>query len=312
MKNNMKNLIILFILFTSISSQCQEKKYPKDLTGTLYFKDGQIREKIYYREYFSTNGGKLRILYDSVCDIIKQKQREIIHYTSDNNWDLKREYFKDSLVRIHHYNLKNQNTGSSSVEVLFNLKEKAPLSLSFLIDKDSLVYSFYITEPNEFDYNSKRTFFSQDFDKPISLTNDFNLKIDNERDLFVKFIDKSFIKYLIYSWKKKLDNEIIDINTFISFYKFNQPKEYGYYYPPFGRKGMWYTYYEDGNLCTEGEYSGSEYDKFGMNEINIKKTGNWIYYSKDGCIEKEEYWENGVLISSTQSATEKKSKKNKR
>ena len=62
--------------------------------------------------------------------------------------------------------------------------------------------------------------------------------------------------------------------------------------------GVWKDYYDNGNLKTEGLYSGVTYKKKKIKK-KPKKTGDWIFYTKSGKIIRRETYQNGKKIGVT-------------
>ena len=171
--------------------------------------------------------------------------------------------------------------------IILNCKRK-PIEIYFKYDKDSLVNRIVVSKIDSTSYKTYRTYLAQDYKIATSFVGDFIYQSDNNFSLHISFIDKFNMNYVVYR-----ESEVFSV--YVKFLKNNIPNIYGHYNLK-GRTGIWYTYYENGRLSSEGEYSGSDFDSNG-NEINIKKTGKWVYYTNQGCVEKEEIWDNGKLIS---------------
>ncbi len=302
----MNRIFLIFVLLLSFQlfSQIEGGFILKDTVE--YYKNGQVKE-ILGIDRLSTYGAKLRVLYDSVCNYtIGDKLFEKEHITGDVNGNYSRRYYKDSLVIVRMIS-NTYDKDKIFTQIYFNLKKDKPVEIFFLATRDSLVTKLQIGQPTKNTYSTARSFDYKEFKTPTSLSN-LELTSDN-RYFRISFYEKYYINEIVYKWLKD-DNKDSVRGTYISFYKGNLPKEYGQYIPPIGRMGKWYTYHKNGKLASEGNYCGNKVDKSG-NEYDIKKIGHWIYYSNEGCIEKEETWDNGVLIE-PQPPKAKKSPKPKR
>ncbi len=288
-----ENFLLIFLLmsFGILYGQYNEHTQPKDTI--TYYKNGQPRW-VSGIDNLSSYNGKLSLYYDSICDY-KNKAEKLFarrHMVIDPNGRYIRTYYRDSLVRIFQEQSFTYFKDEIRYHIYMNLN-KMPLTVFIqATKKDTLATKFSISEPDTLKYRVHKMFDYKQFNIPTEFD---NLEL-NRKDRFVRisFYDKVFMKEILYKWLKDEDGKVLG-GTYLSFYRGNFPKEYGHYQPPHGRMGMWYTYYKNGLLKSEGEYSGSKFDDFG-NEIHLRKTGKWIYYSKKGCVENVEIWNDGKLI----------------
>jgi antitoxin component YwqK of YwqJK toxin-antitoxin module len=284
----MKLFILFFLSCISVKSQT------KDTTQTSFYKDGQIMSYIIKSNY--THNNNMYVLLDSICDKQRQKQRIIRQSTFDsNNWNNDMFYYKDSLMINYRYGFKRKPyIGITEFHLLFLSKEKKNIGIDIEFNKDSLVTRILIYKPkvNKLEIDK---YYSDFNTNPTSMKANLQLIIDSDNSLNIEFLEKNILKNISY-FHKDINDDDNFFKTIILFYKNNNPKEYGDFQKKIGRKGKWYTYYENGKLSSAGEYNGSVFDSNG-NEVNNLKTGKWVYYTEQGCIDKEENWENGKLIS---------------
>ena len=313
MKRNSFKLILIFFIH-SIFNYSQVKLNDiksTDTINTKFYKNGQIKSFVLKKQFLTNrHGEKMTVFLDSTCKNTKQ-QKIIKNETIDlSNWDNLIEHYNDSITLFNRYYRYYRNPKLDNVKndfsVKINSRDCPQVSITVSIDKDSLVKRVLISKNFANSYTTEK-YYNDLYFKSISLEKHFDYIIENNNYLTVDFYRKSFIKEIKYQY---ISGEKIKIKL-IKFYLNNKPKEYGHYYNTSGRTGIWYTYYENGRVSSEGEYFGSEFDSNG-NEINIKKTGKWIYYTKQGCVEKEEVWDKGVLISPTPIIKKTKTKKNKK
>jgi len=302
--------ILTFFLFLSVTCFSQRTGIQGKTDKVNYYKDRQISYVEYKHEYLSTNGKSVFIYYDSVCSKT-QKQRVTRHYIHfDDGHSIKRNYYYDSLVTINrdsriYTERKNGvrdsiilNMDNNYYSVILDGKVN-PLQISFSYDKDSLVNSLYISKPDSISYKNAKIYLAQKYNIPTSFQDEFTYHSDDKFSLLINFIDKFRMDFLIYY--------LNDYKIYVTFYKDNSPKDYGYY-TNLGRTGTWYRYRENGKLLSKGEYSGSKFNEYGT-EYDVKKTGKWLYYNKYGCVEKEEEWNNGVLLNDSTQKEKKMRKK---
>ncbi|SHF34554.1 hypothetical protein SAMN05444377_10720 [Flavobacterium fontis] len=283
----MRLIIFYFIGSTILFGQ------NKEITQTSFYEDGQIKSYILKSNY--THNENMYVLFDSICDKKKQKQRIVRQCTFDsNNWNNDMYYYKDSLMVYYRYGFKRKpSIGLTEYNILFLSKEKKSIGIDIEFNKDSLISRVLIYKPKHKKLEIDKIY-SDFHTDPIAMKGSYLLIIDDETSIEINFLKKNIIKNIsYYSDLTSDDNDFL--RTYVLFHENNKPKEYGDFRYKVGRVGKWYTYYVNGQLESEGEYCGSEIDYNG-NEFNLKKDGKWTYYTQQGCIDKEENWDKGKLI----------------
>lgn len=285
----MKNINYLLILLLSNYCLAQVKLFSNDTLHTKFYnyKSKLIKSFIYKKQYVtSQTGNELFVLYDSICDLVNQKQKLI--YSED--YSRKYFYYKDSLIirnwDMHDTSIKYKNYFELSLYLKSKKYENLIISI-YYNRNDSLCSRLYISKPDSLSFYTDKIYFDNNF-KDTQLTDYQSYKLNNNSNIYFYVNKKNSIDKLYYDFG---NNKTL----FISFSGFFIPKEYGFRDSRNNtRIGEWYNYDEKGKLKSQGKYSSSNFDNKG-NEININKTGEWIYYTKEGCIDKVENWKNGML-----------------
>jgi hypothetical protein len=263
-----------------------------------------IKGFTYKKQFITKNTGeKMLVLFDSICENNSKKNRIIYGETTFDKY----YFYRDSLI-IRNWNLRNSTLEHKKhffLSIYLKSKKYKNLKISIYYNlKDSLIGRVVVAKPDSLNFYTKDYLSDIRFDE-TKLKSPFICNVLDNSFLNVYFNKNNFIEQLYYDINKE---QILHI----TFQKFYIPKEYGFRKSTNNERiGVWYTYYQNGKVSSEGEYSGSEFDSNG-NEINIKKTGKWIYYTEQGCIEKEEVWSNGVLISPIPIIKRTKTKRNKK
>jgi hypothetical protein len=260
---------------------------PSDSCCTSFYKDGQIKS-FFLKEQFVTRGYSqgMWIFYDSVCDRTKQSQNIISNIAKDNNSDIEILHYRDSIAVLYENNFKLAiYKDRKQVEILLHKCNNTGLLLEY--NDKSRINRFLVHRLVDGRYQNEE-YYSDLYFNSVSLDKKFEFRLADNIYLSVDFYSNFYIKSIHYVLQESNDIFVI------YFYSENRPNKYGHYNTQIGRTGKWYTYYENGKLQSEGEYSGSkfEYDK----EYDVRKNNKWIYYTVQGCIEKEEFWDNGKLI----------------
>jgi hypothetical protein len=245
-------------------------------------------------------GEELFVRYDSICSA-KQKQK-LIYAESSNDKFL---FFKDSLI-IRNWNMNNSES-HFRMQIYLKSKKYDNLTISIIYNRKNLLCSqLTISKPDSISFDSSKIYVQNDFDD-IKLTGSQRYNLANNRYISLEFNELNIIDNLHYFINN--NEELV-----VKFSGFYIPKEYGFFRYSNNIKqsrfGTWYTYFENSKLSSEGAYSGSKFEANGK-EYDIKKTGKWVYYTKQGCIDKEETWDNGVLIYPTNPTKKKVTKKKK-
>ena len=249
-------------------------------------------------------GEELFVQYDSICST-KQKQK-LIYAESSNDKFL---FFKDSLI-IKNWDLHNSGYQYRNYfKMHIHLKSKLydNLNISIIYNRENLLsIQLTISKPDSISFGTSKIYFQNNF-KDTKLTGSQTYKLDSNRYISLEFNELNIIDNLHYFINK--NEELV-----VKFSGFYIPKEYGFFRYSNNIKqsrfGIWYTYFENGKLSSEGAYSDSKFEANGK-EYDIKKTGKWVYYTKQGCIDKEETWDNGILIYPTNPTKKKVTKKKK-
>lgn len=268
---------------------------PKDSCCTAFYKDGQIK-RFFLKEQFAIRGYSqgIWINFDSVCNRLKQSQNIVSQTLEDNNSNVKVLHYKDSVAILYEDNFRLPiYRDLKQLEIILHNCNNTGLLLEY--DEKALTKRFLIFKLVNGRYQNEK-YYSNLYFNSISLENNFQFRLPNDDYITVDFYKNYYIKSIRYSSQK--NNTMFSI----SFHLGNKPNEYGYYNSEKGRFGKWYTYYENGKLQSEGEYSGSKFkydEKYKEHkEYDINKDGEWIYYTQKGCIEKEEFWKSGKLVQS--------------
>ncbi len=285
----MKKILLYIVLLISSFCYSQIKLINSDTTKTKYYnyKNRAIKSFTYKKQYVTSQTGEsMYVLLDSVCKP-SQPQRIIFAESLNRNYF----YYPDSLI-IRNWNLHStpiENKNYFKLDILLKSKNFKNLGISFMYNrKDSLCTRIQVTKPDSLTYYTREVYFDMSF-HDTKLKPNLSYKINNNSFLDIYINDKNFVKELFY--------EIDDHKTLkITFTGFYIPHEYGFIDTQNRKRfGNWFSYHDNGKLSSIGSYSGNDFDTKG-NEINIKKTGKWIYFNRQGCIDKEENWQDGKLI----------------
>ena len=296
----MKNIVKILIFY------CSHFYSQTNPVNTDYYKNGGIKH-IFFKNDWIHPANTVDVYYDSLC-AKKDKSHRIID--SAKGWIKESRFFlRDSTIILKHFGKTFNDLYGISFDIA--IYEPNHISIYLNITKDSLIDRIGVQrckDDIDFPLRMGKTLLWTEYSKPTEIKELNPVLLDNDLgDLIVSFYSKYFIKRIIYR-RKNFKNKNEFLNTEYLFYNNNKIKQHGTYLFGFGRIGKWYTYYENGKLSSEGEYSGSEFGSNGI-EFNIKKTGKWFYYSEKGCINKEEKWNNGVLVNEETQKRQKKIKK---
>ncbi|SHF34026.1 hypothetical protein SAMN05444377_1074 [Flavobacterium fontis] len=296
---------ILGFIFLFNYSFSQIKLINKDTLKTEYFNCNPkiIKSFVYKKQYMTMpyHGQELFVEYDSVCST-KQKQKLIYAETYSDKF----RFFKDSLI-IRNWNMNNSEI-YFRMHIYLKSKKYDNLLISTIYNRENLLCKVLtVAKPDSISFDYSKIYVHNEF-KETKLTGSQTYNLGNDRYVDLEFNEKNYIEKLRYFITK---NEELVV-TFSNFYI---PKEYGFFRYlnniKQSRFGTWYTYFENGKLSSEGEYSSSKFEPNGK-EYDIRKTGKWIYYTENGCIDREEIWDDGVLINPINSTNKKATKKEKK
>jgi antitoxin component YwqK of YwqJK toxin-antitoxin module len=267
---------------------CQ--KNPVDST---FYSNGAVKS-VFFKNDWVHKSNTVDVYYDLLCD---NKEKNIRVADSAKGWIKEaRRFYKDSTFILQNFG----GTFSELKGISFHLEsyELNHISIYFGIEKDSLINKVSVkrsADNADFPLRTYKTLCWMEYKKPTEIKELSPIHLDDEYSaLGIKFYNKYFVEEIIYS-RPDYKNKNRFLNTQYLFYLDNKMKQQGTYLVGYGRTGRWYVYYENGRVSTTGDYCGSEFDSKGQ-EIGTKKTGKWIYYTKQGCVEREENWDNGVLI----------------
>lgn len=279
--------ITLYILLLFVSN-FYSQTHPIDST----FYDGTIKS-IRFKNDWVYKANTVDVYYASIC---RDKSKTLRIADSAKGWIKEaRHFYRDSTFVVKDFGKSFAELGG--VTFIIESYEAKHLSIYLKITKDSLIDRVAIQRSSDnldFPYRKGKTIYWLDLNIPteISELQPVNLDVP-DGSISMKFYRKYFVKEIRYSRCKDKRNFL---HTVYQFYIDNKLKQQGTYLVGFGRKGKWYSYYENGRLFSEGEYDGSVFNERGE-EISSKKNKKWVYYTEDGCIEKEEIWQKGLLKS---------------
>ncbi len=306
MMMKIKSLISFSSLLFFNFNYCQFKLINSDTINTdFYGNKKEIIKSFKYRRQFTTTqtGEPLVLFLDSICNTHKQKQKVIY----GESYNKKYSFYRDSLI-IRNWNLRDspiKNKNYFEINIYLKSKEYDNLGISIMYNRnDTLSRRLLIFKPDPVSFYCAKYISDTNFEDSKLLSSS-GYKITDNSGLYLYFNKKNSIEKLEYT----LDDKRL---LCIKFFGFYIPIEYGFrnYNDKMSRIGTWYTYFENGKLSSEGEYCGSKFEANGK-EYDIKKTGKWVYYTNQGCIDKEETWDNGVLIYPTNKTKKKVTKKKK-
>lgn len=280
--------IITLVASESIAQVNLHTLKANDTCCSRYYKDGQLKYFELNNQYLTHRDGMYMEVYlDSVCDIDKQEQSIKKNVVEDNNWRRSIFHYKDSIsiYFLDRFKLPIYKNKNCFGIILHNYGN---LGLYVEYNNDLLVNRFSVQKVVEGKYNNE-IYYSDLYFNLTSLEKSFSFTTVNNNYLYLDFSTKFFLKELRYFYNHNGNDMVLWVN----FFDKNKPKEYGNIDSVKGRTGKWYSYYENGKLKSEGEYSGSKFKR--DEEFDIKKTGKWIYYTNEGCIDYQEIWEDGIL-----------------
>lgn len=162
-----------------------------------------------------------------------QEQAVFSEETESHNWQVRREFYRDSLDVLKTEYKNRPNKGKIGYKIWLNLKKEKPIGVYFLFNKtDSLVNQISISRPDTLRYTNAKGLFTSKYKIPTSFTESTEIDLDGEDKLTISFYDKYFMKQILYQWHQE-DGDWV--NTVVNFDYRNTIVDYGSYYPHVAR-----------------------------------------------------------------------------